>query len=104
MLYPKLITLRRIMREHPEDRRDEMVSAPVPTDALPSPRQLAEKDDMVKITIVLSRESVSFFKEMAGQHGAQYQKMIRRLLDAYVRSHSRPTQTRWSQAWQNRRP
>ncbi len=75
-------------------------------DALPSPRQLAEEDDMVKITIVLSRESVTFFKEKARQHGTQYQKMIRRLLDAYVESRirSKPAPTAWSQAWQNRRP
>lgn len=87
------------MTEHSEHRYDD------PGGALPTPRQLAEKDDMVKITIVLSRESVSFFKEEAKQHGTQYQKMIRRLLDAYVQSHGQPTpvRTRWSQAWQNRR-
>ena len=53
-------------------------------DFLPSPAELALKEDTVKITISLSKASVDFFKKEARQHKTQYQKMIRRLLDEYV--------------------
>jgi predicted DNA binding CopG/RHH family protein len=53
-------------------------------DFLPSPQQLAVKEENVKITISLSRESVDFFKQEANKHHTQYQKMIRKLLDVYV--------------------
>ena len=55
-------------------------------DILPSPEQLAFKEDTVKVTIVLSKSSVRFFKREAKKHGTKYQKMIRRLLDAYTQS------------------
>ena len=50
----------------------------------PSPNDLVLKDEMVKITISLSKASVEFFKEEARKHKTQYQKMIRRLLDEYA--------------------
>ncbi len=53
-------------------------------DFLPSPEELAFKEDTVKVTISLSRSSIEFFKEEAGKHNTPYQKMIRRLLDTYV--------------------
>ncbi len=55
-------------------------------DMLPSPEQLAFKEDMVKVTISLSKNSVDFFKREAKKHDTKYQQMIRRLLDAYTRS------------------
>ncbi|MBW1847866.1 MAG: CopG family transcriptional regulator [Deltaproteobacteria bacterium] len=55
-------------------------------DFLPSPKELAFKQETVKITISLSKTSVDFFKKEAKQHHTQYQKMIRRLLDEYVTS------------------
>lgn len=57
-------------------------------DFLPSPDQLAFKEDTVKVTIALSRSSVEFFKTKAEEHNTGYQKMIRRLLDSYVDRHS----------------
>ena len=56
-------------------------------DFLPSPEELAYKEDSVKVTITLSRRSVEFFKRMARKHHTPYQKMIRRLLDAYATQH-----------------
>jgi predicted DNA binding CopG/RHH family protein len=56
-------------------------------DFLPSPEELAFKEDTVKVTIALSKSSVKFFKEKAGEHNTAYQKMIRRLLDSYVDRH-----------------
>jgi len=58
-------------------------------DFLPSPAELAFRDEDVKITITLSRKSVDFFKSEAARADTQYQRMIRRLLDAYVEAHSR---------------
>ena len=63
-------------------------------DFLPKPEELALRDDGVKITIALSKRSVNFFKREAERHGTQYQRMIRRLLDAYAQHHSRPLTTR----------
>jgi predicted DNA binding CopG/RHH family protein len=53
-------------------------------DFLPSPEELAFKEETVKVTISLSRASIEFFKKEAKQHKTQYQKMIRRLLDEYI--------------------
>jgi len=53
-------------------------------DFLPSPEELAFKNENTKITISLTKETVDFFKEEAKKHHTQYQKMIRNLLDHYV--------------------
>jgi predicted DNA binding CopG/RHH family protein len=54
------------------------------SDFLPSPEELALKDETVKVTIALSKTSIEFFKNEAKKHNTQYQKMIRRLLDEYA--------------------
>ena len=56
-------------------------------DFLPSPAELAFKEEKVKVTISLSRASLDFFKHEAGRHHTAYQKMIRNLLDAYAVRH-----------------
>ena len=56
----------------------------VVSDFLPSPEELALKDETVKVTIALSKTSVDFFKNEAKKYNTQYQKMIRRLLDEYT--------------------
>jgi predicted DNA binding CopG/RHH family protein len=53
-------------------------------DFLPSPEELVLKDEMIKVTISLSKTSVDFFKKEAKKYNTQYQKMIRRLLDEYA--------------------
>jgi len=58
-------------------------------DFLPSPENLVFREETVKITISLSRESVEFFKQVAKSHKTQYQKLIRRLLDEYAMRHKR---------------
>ena len=57
-------------------------------DFLPSPEELARDDDGVKITLSLSRRSVDFFKAEAARRNSSYQRMIRRLVDAYAARHS----------------
>ena len=63
-------------------------------DFLPRPEELVFRDEGVKVTIALSKRSVDFFKGEARKHHTQYQRMIRRLLDAYTEHHSRPSSAR----------
>ena len=58
-------------------------------DFLPSPAELAFKEEGVKVTLSLSKASVEFFKSEASKHSTQYQRMIRRLIDAYVDAHAK---------------
>lgn len=59
-------------------------------DFLPPPEQLAFREEGVKVTLALSKKSVEFFKSEAEKHHTQYQRMIRRLIDAYVESYAPP--------------
>ena len=64
---------------------DEMV---IVKDFLPPPEALVLKEPATeKITIALSKETVTFFREKAQELDAPYQRMIRNLLDAYVAQH-----------------
>ena len=60
----------------------------VVADFLPSPSELAFREEGVKITLALSKKSIDFFKTEAAKHQTQYQRMIRRLLDSYVDAHA----------------
>ena len=53
-------------------------------DFLPSPAELAFREESVKVTISLSKKSIEFFKAEASKHHTQYQRMIRQLLDTYA--------------------
>ena len=59
-------------------------------DFLPRPEDLVFREAGVKVTIALSKRSVEFFKDEARRHNTQYQRMIRRLLDAYAEHYARP--------------
>jgi len=63
---------------------EPMDDVEVVADFLPSPAELAFREDGVKVTLALSKRSVEFFKSEAAKHQTQYQRMIRRLLDSYV--------------------
>ena len=63
---------------------EPMGDVEVVADFLPSPAELAFREDSVKVTLALSKRSVEFFKSEAAKRQTQYQRMIRRLLDAYV--------------------
>jgi predicted DNA binding CopG/RHH family protein len=60
-------------------------------DFLPPPDQLVKRDDTVKITLEITRESLEFFKEKAQQEHVPYQRMLRGLIDSYAKHHQRPT-------------
>ena len=66
---------------------EKMGTLRVVDDFLPSPEQLALKDEKVKVTISLSKSSLRFFKSQADKHHTAYQRMIRNLLDAYALQH-----------------
>lgn len=53
-------------------------------DFLPPPSKLILREEPVKVTMVLSKSSVKFFKKTARKQHAPYQKLIRTLLDTYV--------------------
>ena len=72
------------MKRKIEYTDEPMGKVRVISDFLPSPEELALKDETVKITIALSKTSVAFFKNEAKKYNTQYQKMIRRLLDEYT--------------------
>jgi hypothetical protein len=75
----------------------------VVSDFLPPPEDLVFRDDTVKVTISLSRSSIEFFKQEAKKYHTQYQKMIRRLLDAYAQIHQQPL-TRRSRGTRQKAP
>ncbi|WP_232218450.1 CopG family transcriptional regulator [Leptospira wolffii] len=59
-------------------------SSVVIDDFLPPPSKLVLKEDNSKITIVLSKKSISFFKEQSKRSGVPYQTMIKKVLDLYT--------------------
>ena len=73
---------------------DEPMEFRVIPNFLPPPEQLIFKEDAIKVTITLSARSVLFFKTEAAKRGVQYQRMIRRLLDAYVEAFEAPAESR----------
>lgn len=54
-------------------------------DFLPPPEELIFRPKGVKVTLILSEDSVSFFKEQGERLSTPYQRMIRNLLDQYAR-------------------
>ena len=75
---------RKFMKRKIKYTDEPMGNLKVISDFLPSPEELALKDETVKVTIALSKRSVDFFKNEAKKYNTQYQKMIRRLLDEYT--------------------
>jgi predicted DNA binding CopG/RHH family protein len=57
-------------------------------DFLPSPAELAQKEETARITINLNKESVDFFKNEAKKSGIPYQKLIRKVIDLYAHHHT----------------
>ena len=53
-------------------------------DALPPPDQLVIPEETIKVTLLLSKSSVNFFKHKAAHYQTKYQRMIRELVDKYV--------------------
>ena len=58
-------------------------------DLLPPPDKLVVPEDTIKVTLLLSRSSIRFFKQQAAQHRTKYQRMIRELVDRYAERFSK---------------
>ena len=73
------------MRKRKINYSDEPIAkVEIIPDFLPSPADLVVKEETVKVTLSLTKESVDFFKEEAESHHTHYQTMIRNLLDQYA--------------------
>ncbi|MCG6154051.1 CopG family transcriptional regulator [Leptospira bandrabouensis] len=59
-------------------------SSLVMEDFLPPPDKLIVKEDNSKVTILLSKKSITFFKDQSKKSGVPYQSMIKRVLDLYA--------------------
>ena len=57
-------------------------------DVLPPPEKLVMPEDTIKVTLLLSKASIKFFKRQAAQHHTKYQRMIRALMDRYTERYS----------------
>ncbi len=75
---------KRFMKKKIKYSKGEIGEVEIVNDFLPSPKNLVLKNDSVKITISLSKDSVNFFKSQASKHHIPYQKMIKTLLDKYA--------------------
>ena len=64
--------------------KNEPIELEIIDDFLPSPDKLILKEENVKVTISLSKQSIEFFKKYAKKGHVPYQKMIRKVLDSYV--------------------
>lgn len=77
------------MKKKIEYNDEPLGEVKVVKDFLPSPEDLAFREETVKVTLHLSRPSVEFFKKEARKRHTPYQRMIRRLLDEYAAQHAR---------------
>lgn len=57
-------------------------------DILPPPEELVFPKEHVKVTLMLSKSSLDFFKRQAAKNHTKYQKMIRELVDRYAEEYS----------------
>jgi uncharacterized DUF497 family protein len=79
---------KRSMKKKIKYTTEDLGQVQVVTDFLPAPADLAFREEGIKVTLALSKKSVDFFKLEASKHQTQYQRMIRKLLDAYVDAHT----------------
>jgi predicted DNA binding CopG/RHH family protein len=69
----------------PKDIADAIEASIRVPDFLPSPRELAESEKKIKVTILLGLESVNFFKQEAKKTGYPYQRMINKVIEQYTK-------------------
>lgn len=86
---------RRSMKKSKVKYTDEAIGKiKVVPDFLPRPSELVAKEETVKVTLLLTKESVDFFKQEAEEQHTQYQKMIRALIDIYAQNYNKPQKKR----------
>jgi hypothetical protein len=71
-------------------RDDDMPVGPlrIVEDFLPPPEELIALHNHIKVTLLLDRQSVDFFKSCARRIGTKYQRMMREVLKRYARLHT----------------
>jgi len=72
------------MRKKIRYSKGEIGEFEIINDFLPAPKNLVLKNDSIKITISLSKDSVQFFKSEASKHNVPYQRIVKTLLDRYA--------------------
>lgn len=71
-------------RSAPKEISEAIASSIIIDDFLPSPEELLNKEETVKVTLAFSRRSLTFLKNQAKRNGVSYQRMLRRLVDQYA--------------------
>ena len=56
-------------------------------DFLPSPEELFPRSEAQKITILVDKNTVVFFKKAASKYGQKYQRMMREILNKYAKKY-----------------
>ena len=75
---------KRFMKNKIKYTNGEIEKVEIINDFLPAPQDLVLKNDSMKITISLSKDSIDFFKSQASILHIPYQKIIKTLLDKYT--------------------
>ena len=73
-----------MIKSHIKYTNEPLGKTKIIKDFLPPPDLLVLRDDKVKVTISLSKNSVEFFKREAKKRKTSYQKMIRKVIDFYA--------------------
>ncbi len=72
------------MKKHAQTDPDQPIGKlHIIADFLPPPEELFPKRETVKVTLVVDKESVDFFRSKACNAGLKYQRMIREVLREY---------------------
>lgn len=76
-------------KQTPAEFRDELLKAKEVADFLPPPELLIPKVETKKVTIMLSKKSINFFKDISEKTDIPYQQLIRKVLDSYADQHTK---------------
>ena len=68
----------------PSEIEDALEKSQAIVDFLPPPEKLVKKNEKEKITIMLDKENVNYFRNEAKKLGVGYQTMINNLISDYV--------------------
>lgn len=72
----------------PADIAKSIENSQIISDFLPPPEALVKKQNVIKVTLSLTSNTVSFFKSAAAKNNVPYQTMIRNLLEDYSQRYS----------------
>lgn len=68
----------------PRDVSEAIKQSEIIQDFLPLPDELVFKEDNIKVTLELSKRSVTLFKRYAKKKEFKYQRLLRNLVDLYA--------------------